>query len=484
MVYVVTLTATELSRIRPRLRAEQRFTKGFAHRDASDSVPNLVLITQEDTDASRKLVWLGVAVHRGTVGAVDSSLTIAHLRECTEDIPLDGDKGLLRLLPEEAREAIERSFRLGAVGSFGRPAWNAVETRLREQHPNLTPVLEWLGALAEAPELSSDNPADQAWQEQRDAVGTIARIFKVPPTTFSAWKRPASPHAPYLAGLIPEPVEHSLIEHDARAVTRDLSLFSEWAENSDARCDIQVFQDDSGRTLEIANVNATHVEARLGTDLIYYYEPTSSFVLVQYKRLEPVKRTMSVNAQLLDQLDRLEAVADLSKPASRPDDWRLGADACFLKLAYWPDRHSSRADLMAPGMYLPLSYVRLLLQDECTLSGRTRGDGTAGRMLGYPQVSRHLINSQFIELVQNGLVGTSGVTVEQVRGLVNERVRDGHSVVTGTERSPETARVRQKRVHDRGSTRRSVKQVGSIGTTTDGQNELMLFPMPPETGNT
>ncbi|NKY30760.1 hypothetical protein [Nocardia gamkensis] len=322
MVYVVTLTGEELSDIRSKLRAEQRLTKAFNKGGVAADPPRVVLVVRDDThdERSRTLAWLGIAVHRGKIGAVDDSPTVDHLRECTEDIPLDGDGGLLRLLPDAVREPIDQSFVLGSVGSFGRMAWEAMETKLRDKHPNLAPILEWLGALADPPVLSNDDPANRAWQEQRDAVGTIARIFKVPPTTFSAWRRPSSRHAPYLAGLIPDPVEHSLIEHDARAFADSPSLFSEWADRPDARCDIHVFQDEAGRTLEIANVNATNVEARLGTDMIYFYEPTSSFVLVQYKRLDPTRRTMSVDARLLGQLDRLEEVARLSRSAARPED--------------------------------------------------------------------------------------------------------------------------------------------------------------------
>ena len=482
MVYVVTLAGEELTDIRSRLRAEQRLTKAFNKGEALPEAPRVVLVVRDGTDEgqSRTLAWLGVAVHRGKIGAVDDSLTVDHLRECTEDIPLDGNNGLLCLLSDEVREEIEQSFLLGSVRSFGRTTWEAMENELRRRHPNLTLILDWLGALADPPGLSNDAPEDQAWQAQRDAVGTIARIFKVPPTIFSAWKRPLSRHAPYLAGLIPEPVEQSLIEHDARTMADSSGLFSEWIDRTDARCDIHVFRDETGRTLEIANVNATEVEARLGTDMIYFHEPTASFVLVQYKRLHPDRHTMSVDARLLRQLDRLENVARLGKPAARPEDWRLGTDPCFLKLAYWPDKPAIPADSLAPGMYLPVSYARLLLENDCTLSGRTRDNGENGRMLGYDQVPRHLVNTQFIELVQHGLVGTIGVTVEQLRALVEERVQSGHDTVVGVERSRESARARQKRVRDRSSARRPITHEISR-TTSSGHDELTLFPSPPRT---
>src|SRR5581483_9407666 len=136
----------------------------------------------------------------------------------------------------------------------------------------------------------------------------------------------------------------------------------------------------------------TPVEKRLGTDLVYYHEPTHSFMLVQYKRVDPIKQSFTVDQRLRDQLDRLEQVAELSAGPTSPDDWRLGADSCFLKLAWWPE-HREAIDALADGMYLPLSYVRLLLQDDCT---RGRGES---RILGRTTVPRYLVNSQFNELV-------------------------------------------------------------------------------------
>ncbi|WP_432075044.1 hypothetical protein [Streptomyces wuyuanensis] len=69
--------------------------------------------------------------------------------------------------------------------------------------------------------------------------------------------------------------------------------------------------------------------------MIYYHHPTHSFVLVQYKRLESRHKDYRVNKQLLDQMDRLEQVSQLSSQPARSHEWRLSPDACFLKFAHW-----------------------------------------------------------------------------------------------------------------------------------------------------
>ena len=413
----------------------------------------MVLVLGEDIGVggqrTRYLVWLGIVAQHNTVGAVDKSITVDPLREFMETIPLDGDDGLLSRLSVEFRGEFDKAALLNGVGMCSHALWEAIEDALRAAHPGTVGLLDWLAAQADPPVLDSSDAADRSWQEQQDATRSVLRISDFPLSALAAWQRPDSRHAPFLAGLIPQPVEHSLIDHDVRASGEAFGLFSEWEGGVGTRCDIHVLRDASGRHLEVANVNATPVESRLGTDMIYYHEPTMSFTFVQYKRLESRKQSIYVDRRLRSQLDRLEEVAKLSSPPTRPSDWRLGIDPCFVKLAYWPqETESLPTGGLAPGMYLPISYVRLLLEDDCT---RGVQEGGTARLLGYDQVERHLVSTQFVELVKHGLAGTVGTTVEQLRDLVRRRVNDGHSVVVATEHSGESAIERQRRTRSRAS---------------------------------
>ena len=87
---------------------------------------------------------------------------------------------------------------------------------LKSQHPDLAGLLDWLQLLAQPSILTSSTDAERAWQEQQDALGTLMRVTQFPLSEIWAWKRPEDDHAPYLAGLQPEPVEAAPIEHDAR----------------------------------------------------------------------------------------------------------------------------------------------------------------------------------------------------------------------------------------------------------------------------
>jgi len=65
-------------------------------------------------------------------------------------------------------------------------------------------------------------------------------------------------------------------------------------------------------------------------------------------------------------------------------------------------------------------------------------------------VERHLIGSQFIDLVVHGLVGTTAVSREQLLSIVAERVNEGNSVTVVVEHSRETPKERANRARSRG----------------------------------
>ena len=446
MTYIVTLTANQMAENEDDWLLTQRFTKGLpTGLDTSDTGTRLAFLVC-DNEPGRFITWVGSVQRFNTVGPVDRSITIEPMRRCPRPVPLDGPGGILASLSSTHRAHVERAL-TGSAGHCGMTTWQALQEALLRSHPELARYIEWLLANLSPVVFDVEDPADQSWQEQRDAAQSLTRVTDFPHSALSAWGRPASRDAPYLSGLIPEPVENSLIDHDVRAgLGSETPVFDSWRGLSDVRCDIHVLEDSDGRRLEVVNVNATPVERRLGTDMIYYHHPTHSFVLVQYKRLSP-KKEYRVNKQLLDQMDRLERVSELSSQAAHSHEWRLSPDSCFLKFAHWRDGATPTTEL-ARGMYIPLSDARVLLDDDCTLG--TRG----GRIFSYERVGRYLVGSEFAELVKHGLVGTVGTSVEQLRDFGLKRAREGYSVVLGFETSEETPRARSIRARTRSAKKR------------------------------
>jgi hypothetical protein len=276
VVFIVTLPETQIQSIQQRLRLNQRLTKVLATpgREApADAGPPIALLVSELDAAeasgrSRQLTWIGNMARYNTPGPVDTSVTIDPLRECREPVPLDGEKGLLSYLPVEAREEFDRVSVLGSATRCSRFLWSALEKAIREKFAELVPLLDWMLAQADPVVFNSRDPVDRAWQEQQDAARHLVRIADFPASSLNAWRRPENRDDPYLAGIIPDPSEQSLIEYDVRASARAFGLDSDWLQGNGARCDIHVLWDKSGRRLEITNVNALELERRTGADLI------------------------------------------------------------------------------------------------------------------------------------------------------------------------------------------------------------------------
>ncbi|MFJ8255618.1 hypothetical protein [Streptomyces sp. NPDC094466] len=460
MTYIVTLTPKQMADNEDDWLISERFTKGLpTGLDTSDTGTRLVFLVRDNLARSansgsdglaehgRFITWMGSVQRINTVGPVDRSVTIEPMRRCPEAVPLDGPDGILASLPSTHRRHVERALSESA-GHCGMETWQALQEALLRRHPELSRYIDWLLAQLNPLDFNVEDAADRAWQEQRDAAQTLTRVTDFPHSALSVWGRPASREDPYLAGLIPDPVENSLIDHDVRVgLGNQVPRFDDWRQRGDVRCDIHVLEDSTGRRLEVVNVNATPVESRLGTDMIYYHHPTHSFVLVQYKRLEPRRKEYRVNKQLLYQMDRLEQVSQLSTKPARSHEWRLSADACFLKFAHWRNGAASSTEL-AHGMYIPLSYARILLEDDCTLGPK------GGRIFSYERAVNYLVGSEFAELVKLGRVGTVGTSVEQLREFGLQRAREGYNVMLGFETSNETPRDRAVRTRSRSAKKR------------------------------
>jgi hypothetical protein len=173
-------------------------------------------------------------------------------------------------------------------------------------------------------------------------------------------------------------------------------------------------------------------------------------ILVQYKRLEDNKKVL-VNDRLRKQLARMERLQGLNREPEHHADWRLGPDYCFLKLCRTNTPSGvidpNNTELL-PGLYLPLSFVRLALDDDRVLGP----DG--GVYLGYDQVERHLDNTTFLRLAREGWIGSSGADMDTIGQIANGSLEFGNDFYLMRDFSPETPKERQRRTRSKGTRRR------------------------------
>lgn len=252
-------------------------------------------------------------------------------------------------------------------------------------------------------------------QDHINAVGTALMFSGM---DLSPMRTAPLPGESPLADLRLAPSEASLIDNDLRSFPG--------MDAQPQREDIVRFTDGE-HTLDVMNVNATGVESAVGVDLIYYSHDYDCFVLVQYKRMEAEGRLRiaGVDKRLPNQLKRMvnfDGFGHASADRTDPMTYRLGPGSTFTKFAY-PVVAPLRESDLARGMYVPSELLKRLYDD-----GRLKGP-RGGEAVTHDNLSRWLSNDQFAELVKKGWVGSSGISVHDVRDFVASNLEDGRIAV-------------------------------------------------------
>lgn len=275
----------------------------------------------------------------------------------------------------------------------------------------------------------------------RVAVRGGLRIGGYPAERLDEWELPLDVEDTVLAGIKPSDYESDLIDHDSRA-------FPGWIPQRTNRVGVRVFA-DGPRRMEITSINAMPQEGHIGVDLVYYHRNSRSLVLVQYKRLENNKEVL-VNKRLRSQIERMESLQGLQREPEHHADWRLGSDYCFLKLCR-TNTPSGEIDPtnpeFLPGLYLPLSFLRLVLKDPRVLGPQ------GGKYLGYDRVERHIDNTTFFQLAKEGWIGSSGIDMKVIAEVANGSLTDGSDFILAEDFSQEKAKERQQRKRYKGPRR-------------------------------
>ena len=331
----------------------------------------------------------------------------------------------LNSLPfDEVQKAIGARFRThfiysssGLGGRVPPKTWAALIRCIKELRPEVAGGLDRLDEIRRSGERNYSSPHFDVIAEEKDAFGLALSIFKLD-------RRRAMSHLPVVDEDHPAPflqeIERAELREDTM-VLHDHGVFGDWI--PDKRYVVGAVEFRKGdRRLTVVNVNRTKIERTLGVDLIYYHHHFNSFVMVQYKRmtvendLTHVYRPNS-DASYGAEIKRMRAFqsgnAGKAGPAN-PPAFRLDSNPFYFKLCRPVTYNLSSTDLIK-GMYLALDYWELLLS-----SPMVRGP-KGGIAIRYKNVGRYINNSLFIQLVQDGWVGSR----EDVSAAIGKLVRSG-----------------------------------------------------------
>ena len=248
----------------------------------------------------------------------------------------------------------------------------------------------------------------------------------------SFWRGDAT--APFLSGIAAyQPLEDRMIDNDAK-------VFGDWSLVEASAVGWAEFRRDDDHLWTI-NVNRSSVERSLGVDLIYYTHTFNAYVLVQYKRMEREAGSDAVfrpNDQFEEELARMRAlVLDEAEPAA-PVDYRLDPRCCFLKLCPSVAKEIPVGSLVG-GMYLPLAYWDVLAASPQVIGPR------GGVAVTHGNAGRYLHNTQFVSLVQDGWVGTCGLTSEQITEVIRSGLDADRSIILAAAKRGDTTGRRNRR---------------------------------------
>lgn len=314
----------------------------------------------------------------------------------------------------EIQAALEPKFaRHMRHGMLAEETGNRVLAALEELRPELAGPLATLRARVRPPVVRRTK-ATHTLALERDAVGLAMDLASIPLRDTLPPVDASAPERGFLRNL-----ENVVLREDA-IVDHDATVFDGWDLGGRVSTGIARFV-DGDHELVVMNANRTPIENVLGVDLVYYHETYDAFVLVQYKRMKQDKNRKWFYRPDSNHAKEMARMKKIPSQAAKPVDalnFRLNYGPCYFKLC--PSKHEDGfTPGLIKGMYLPIEYF------EAIDARGPRG----GEVYGYETVPRHLNNTQFIDLVRDGWIGSAGEVSKDLQALIESLVGAGDSVV-------------------------------------------------------
>jgi hypothetical protein len=379
--------------------------------------PAIVLVVRENS-----IVGVGMLERGAKMTTFERRISVGDLELISQ--PLDIGWLLTRVASRVRRHARE-TFRVG--GPVPPATWLEVRAVL-DAVPDLRALIARLDHRAVPPPWvhETDRRARQVLEQEQDAVGLALSLGGLERGALASWA-PAEEPLPFLAGL-----EHVELRED-QLLFQDTLVFGDW-DRRNVNGLWAEFWSPEGRRVTVMNVNRHPLETTLGVDLIYYSHPHDAFTLVQYKRMRWERRTSRVGrdpvyrpahdrnlARQITRMRRVEKGGGVD-PVGRMVDYRLGRSTCFLKVCR-PDLDLGASEL-SRGMYMDLDLWALVL---AYLS-----ETETNPAISFDRGTRYLTNTEFIDLVRKGWIGSRDVTSAKIMRYVDAELRGRHSVTLAT----------------------------------------------------
>lgn len=311
------------------------------------------------------------------------------------------------IAPAEVADAFPAAESRCTAATFKRihhEQWPQVIAGIKRQRPNLADRLDALLKMRDQQNrLTGNDSKILRLTEQRDAVGLALDIASLDRKTIF---REANLDGLGNAKTVLDLLDHEPLQ-EQDAIRRDQRAFEGLLAFEDVRS--ACFSGPAGRQVRVHVYDKKPLETVLGIDLLIFLADYTSYLLIQYKCMEPKSdehgKTWSylVDSQLLKQIEAMDtAVIAISQavPPTVPSlkDWRLSNEAFFFKFCE-TTRPDARDDALIAGITLGHSHLKSFL----SLPDSSGGNG--GQRVGYSNCPRYLNNTQFVDLAREGWIG-------------------------------------------------------------------------------
>lgn len=373
---------------------------------------------------ARKITHVGLGRKGTRAGTGLSRLNIDRVDKLQE--PLSARK-IINRLPKRNAATVQKRFKFS--GLLTDKGFAAVIDVIRQLASQASTLLDRFSPtrIERLQRLSSK--ARDSLAQQKEAVLTALSISGLSREPVQEWSPPEGTPISFLDGLPNARLrEDQMIINDLMKIP-GFTLIQDRVSVTSAA----VFEsEETSERLTVILANRLPLEEQTGTDLIYFNETFQSFVMVQYKAMEREDGPNGVpqavfrlpNSQLAEEITRMDAL--LASIQACPVNashhgYRLTENPFFLKLCsrlvFNPDDVG-----LVPGMYLPLDYWKLLVQNPGIQGPR------GGLRVTFENAGRHLDNSSFTTIVSKAWVGTTPSQSDVLKEAIRQTLETGKAV--------------------------------------------------------
>jgi hypothetical protein len=166
---------------------------------------------------------------------------------------------------------------------------------------------------------------------------------------------------------------------------------------------------ESGKRVSVFYANRTKLEHLIGVDLIIFNKNTNAYIFIQYKRM------VEENEQMIYRIDKqmhkeIELMTKLNQKLSLEANVRLKSDPFYLKFCpSKQDQSVSNGKKLTKGIIIPLGNYLYLYEGDHLKTER------GAQIVTYKNVTQYLDNTLFIDLYQNGWIGSGHRDTELCR---------------------------------------------------------------------